>query len=184
LRGVSMPSNKSLSRLPVAEVVGGSLPIESTSALELPGPLAERATSGLVVIDGPPPPVSPEIVARDSLGRMTMRATRLSEPLQLDGLLDERVYFDVPAVTDFIQQEPSEGAPATDQTEVWVTFDDETLYVSARCWSEEPDRIVANEMKRDGYGMFGNDTFSVLLDTFYASPKRVCFCDKSGGGLV
>ena len=183
LRGVSMPSNESLIRPPVAEVVGGSLPIESMSALKLPGLLAEPTASGLVVIDGPPPPVSPEIVARDSLGRMTMRATRLGEPLQLDGLLDERVYFDVPAVTDFIQQEPREGAPATDQTEVWVTFNDETLYVSARCWSEEPDRIVANEMKRDGYGMFGNDTFSVLLDTFYDRRNAFSFVTNPVGGL-
>ncbi|MEE2790344.1 MAG: DUF5916 domain-containing protein [Acidobacteriota bacterium] len=142
-----------------------------------------RAESGAVVIDGPPPPPPPEVVARDSQGRMTIRAIRLGEPLQLDGLLQESVYSDVPAVTDFIQQEPSEGAPATDQTEVWVTFDDETLYVSARCWSEAPDQIVANEMKRDGYGMFGNDTFSVVLDTFYDRRSAFGFMTNPVGGL-
>ena len=158
----------------------GAPPVGSPTASLLSGVQAE---SGAVVIDGPPPPPPPEVVARDSQGRMTIRAIRLNEPLQLDGLLQEPVYSDVPAVTDFIQQEPSEGAPATDQTEVWVTFDDETLYVSARCWSEEPDRIVANEMKRDGYGMFGNDTFSVLLDTFYDRRSAFAFVTNPVGGL-
>ena len=86
------------------------------------------------IIDGPPPPMAPAVVARDQSGRVTMRAIRLDEPLRLDGQLDEPVYETIAAVTDFIQQEPNEGAPATEQTEVWVLFDRETVYVSARCW--------------------------------------------------
>ena len=88
-----------------------------------------------------------------------MRAIRLDEPLRLDGQLDERVYQTIAPVTGFIQQEPNEGAPATEQTEVWVLFDSETIYVSARCWDSQPDRTVANEMRRDSYAMYGNDTF-------------------------
>ncbi len=139
-----------------------------------PQPESERSrgVTGLAVapgfvIDGPPPPVLPDVVARDALGRLTMRAFRLARPLQIDGQLDESVYGERAAVTDFVQQEPDEGGPATDQTEVWVLFDDDTIYISARCWSEEPDRIVANEMKRDSPGVFGNETFAVVLDTFY-----------------
>ena len=33
---------------------------------------------------------------------------------------------------DFVQQEPHEGEPATDKTEVWVFFDDKNIYVGAR----------------------------------------------------
>ena len=135
------------------------------------------------LIHGPPPPLPPEVVARDDLGRMTLRAIRLGAPLQLDGRLDERVYHEVPPVTDFVQQEPNEGAPAGDQTEVWVTFDDDTLYVSARCWSRAPDRIVANEMKRDSYGMYGNETLGIVLDTFYDRRNAFAFTTNAIGGL-
>ena len=134
-------------------------------------------------IDGPPPPLPPEVVARDARGRMTLRAIRLDAPLQLDGRLDERVYHDVPPVTGFIQQEPNEGAPAADQTEVWVAFDADTLYVSARCWSQDPDRIVANEMKRDSWGMYGNETLGVVLDTFYDRRNAFAFTTNAIGGL-
>ena len=134
-------------------------------------------------IHGPPPPLPPEVAARDDLGRVTLRAVRLDAPLQLDGRLDERVYHDVPPVTGFVQQEPNEGAPAADQTEVWVTFDADTLYVSARCWSRAPERIVANEMKRDSWGMYGNDTLGVVLDTFYDRRNAFAFTTNAIGGL-
>ncbi len=135
------------------------------------------------LMHGPPPPFPPEVAARDDLGRLTMRAIRLAAPLQLDGRLDERVYRDVPPVTGFIQQEPVEGEPAVDQTEVWVTFDNDTLYVSARCWSAAPDRIVANEMKRDSWGMYGNETLGVVLDTFYDRRNAFAFTTNAIGGL-
>ena len=135
------------------------------------------------IIDGPPPPVPPAMVARDQSGRVTMRAIRLDEPIRLDGQLDERVYQTIAPVTDFIQQEPNEGASATEQTEVWVLFDSETVYIAARCWDSQPDQTVANEMRRDSYGMYGNDTFAVMLDTFYDRRNGFNFMTNALGGL-
>ena len=54
-----------------------------------------------LVIDGPPPPQAPDVIARDAAGRATVRAVRVTEPLRIDGALDERVYQDVPAVVRF-----------------------------------------------------------------------------------
>ena len=163
-----------------------------TGRADLPGPSRRPpepsdARAGLAItpvsmIDGPPPPVPPAVATRDQ-GRVTMRAIRLGEALQLDGRLDERVYHTVAPVTDFVQQEPGEGALATEQTEVWVMFDRDTVYVAARCWNSEPDRIVANEMKRDARGMFGNETFSVVLDTFYDRRNGFSFITNALGGL-
>ena len=129
-------------------------------------------------------PIAPEVIRRDAEGRATMRAIRLDAPLQLDGQLDERVYFTVPPVTDFIQQEPDEGEPARDQTEVWVLFDRDTFYVAARCWSTDPDRIIANEMKRDSYNMFGNETFSVVLGHLLRPPERLQLHHQRARGAV
>src|SRR5690349_9158211 len=70
--------------------------------------------------DGPPAPAPPEVVSRDQAGRATVRAIRLASPLRVDGRLDEEVYSSTTAISDFIQTEPSEGAPASEKTEVWV----------------------------------------------------------------
>ncbi|MFP5380488.1 MAG: hypothetical protein ACLGHP_12225, partial [Vicinamibacteria bacterium] len=93
-------------------------------------------------IDGPPPPAPPAVVARDAEGRATVRAMRLPAPLIFDGRLDELAYTNVPPISDFIQQDPAEGEPSAEKTEVWVFFDDEHIYVSARLWETEPSRRV------------------------------------------
>ena len=97
----------------------------------------------------PPPPVAPASVSRNAQGRATLRATRISEPLRIDGRLDEPAYEQVQPIGDFVQFEPVNGAPATEKTEVWVLFDDGNFYVSGKAYDGSPDRWVLNEMRRD-----------------------------------
>ena len=134
-------------------------------------------------IDGPPAPVAPDVFIRDDQGRVTMRPTRLANSLVLDGQLDEDMYRRVSPVGNFVQQEPNEGQLATEQTEVWVWFDDDNIYIAARCWHSEPDRIVANEMKRDSYNMFGNEVFGVVIDPFYDRRNGYLFLTNALGAL-
>src|SRR6185295_9182804 len=132
--------------------------------------------------DGPPPPVAPEVVTRDAAGRATIRAVRLTSPLRIDGHLDEAVYTSVAPTSDFIQVEPNGGAPATEQTEVWVLFDSDHVYVSLRCRDSHPERMVANEMRRDHNNMFQNEYVGVLLDTFYDRRNALYFATTPLGG--
>ena len=132
--------------------------------------------AGAPAIDGPPPPVPPAVMARDELGRATVRAVRTAEPLRLDGRLDEGVYETVAPLTDFIQQVPDEGAPATERTEAWLLFDDENIYVGVRAHdSAPPDQWVANDMRRDTPQLRQNDTVAVIFDTFYDRRNGVAF---------
>ena len=156
--------------------------------------LAERpaaATSGgsamapRVLIDGPPPPVAPATVARDAAGAVTMRATRLPQPLRLDGALDEGFYEVVPPIEGFLQQMPLEGSPATERTEAWVFFDEENLYVAARLWDSAPEeRWVANEMQRDSFQLIQNEYFGIALDTFYDRRNGFGFLISPLGGFA
>ena len=130
-------------------------------------PLTVSALGVGILIDGPPAPIAPEVMTRDERGRTTIRAIRLDEEITLDGQLDEPVYDNL-AVTDFIQQVPNEGAPATERTEAWVLFDDTNVYVSARVHDSAPEsEWVANEMRRDTSQLRNNDTFTAFFDTFY-----------------
>src|SRR5437667_9218520 len=117
-------------------------------------------------IDGPPAPVGPEVVARDAEGRVTIRAVRLTEPLVIDGLLKDPIYSQVPAIGDFVQQEPHEGEPATERTELWIFFDATNIYFAVRCLDDQPERIIANEMRRDSNNIFQNDNVQLVIDTF------------------
>ena len=51
-------------------------------------------------------PVPPAVLSRDEAGNTFVRATRITEPLRIDGRLDEPAYSQVQFIGDFVQQEP------------------------------------------------------------------------------
>ena len=145
----------------------------------------ERVALSPGVIDGPAPPLAPAVISRDADRRATIRATRLQQELDLDGDLDEPVYQSVPALTEFIQQSPDAGAPATEKTEAWILFDDQHLHVGGRIWdSAPPSEWIANEMRRDTAQLRENDTFALILDTFYDRRNGVAFYTNALGAIA
>lgn len=148
--------------------------------LLMPVRLTAEATSSPAqeAPDGSAAPVK----TRDRDGRVTVRAFRVAEPPRIDAILDEALYASRPPITDFIQQEPREGEIATERTLVWLSFDDENLYVGARCYDSQPQRIVANDMRRDGRNVSQNDNFSIVLDTFHDRRNGYEFLMNAIGG--
>jgi hypothetical protein len=135
--------------------------------------------------DGPPAPLPPEVITRDATGtRATIRAVRLTLPLKIDGRLDEEVYQTVPSISDFIQQEPQEGVPATEKTEVWIFFDDENFYLAARCWDSHPERMIATEMRRDGTRIPRNEDLAFGLDPYFDHRNGFNFEFTPVGGMM
>ena len=132
---------------------------------------------------GPAAPGAGEAVRRDADGRVTLRAFRLAEPLTVDGVLDDPVYDQVPAADGFTQQEPIEGAPASESTRVWVFYDDDGLYVAAELAEDHPELLMANEMRRDQRNIHWGDSFSVIIDTFYDRRNGFLFHTNALGAL-
>ena len=148
------------------------------------GQRTPRAETTSASNEDPPPPVAPEMVSRGENGRVVMRATRLTEPLRVDGRLDEPLYQSVEPVSGFVQSLPDTGAPSSEKTEVWVAFDASNLYVSCRCYeSSPPNTWVANELRRDGTQLRQNDTFGVLFDTFHDRRNGFFFYTNPIGGF-
>lgn len=135
-------------------------------------------------LDAPPAPVPPAVLSRDAEGNVTIRAIRLSEPLALDGRLDDRLYRDTLPIDQFVQQEPREGDPATEKTEVWVAFDDDAFYVGARLWESDASRRVMSDMRRDAANLYNNDHFAVLIDTFNDRRNGYLFYANAQGGMA
>ena len=155
--------------------------IPGTAGLPAAAPASAAVDPGL--IDGPPAPAAPAVMNRNAEGRTTVRAIRLDEGIRLDGVLDEPVYRMVPAITDFIQHVPDNGAPATEPTAAWIMFDDTNVYVSARLWeSAPPSRWVANEMRRDTAQLRENDNFGAFFDAFYDRRNGFMFYANPLGG--
>ena len=114
----------------------------------------------------------------------TLRAVRVTEPLEIDGVLDEPFYRSVPPISEFVQGVPEEDGEPSELTEVWIGFDDNNVYVSAKIWDTAgPDGWIANEMRRDSQFLQSNDHFGVYLDTFYDRRNAASFSGNSVGGF-
>jgi hypothetical protein len=138
---------------------------------------------GAVAIDGPPAPAAPAVMARDDRGRVTIRAVRVAG-LKVDGVLDDEAYRTVQPLSDFIQTEPREGDRISEPTDVWVLFDADNLYIVCRCRDSQPERIVANDMRREGRNITQGDNFSMIIDTFYDRRNGYEFLVNAVGGMV
>ena len=98
----------------------------------------------------------------------TMTAHRITTPIVVDGRFGpEEPYGMFPPTSGFIQQDPQEGEPSSENTDVWVLFDDKNLYIAAKCWDSHPEREVLTELRRDSSNIFNNESVTVVLDTFH-----------------
>ena len=138
-----------------------------------------------MVAGAPPPPILPATASRNAAGQVTVRAVRLTGGFDLNGVLDDAIYRAVDAISDFIQLDPDNGAPATEKTEVWLFFDDTNFYIAARCWHSAPEsEWIANEMRRDSFNVLNNEGFGFLLDTFYDRRNGIIFNVNPIGGRM
>ncbi len=95
-----------------------------------------------------------------------IKAVKINEKITIDGTLDESIWERAPVATDFIQNEPREGAPSSLRTEARVLYDQDNLYIGARLWDPNPDTAVVSELKED-FSPRDNDVFGFMVDTFH-----------------
>ena len=97
--------------------------------------------------------------------------------IRVDGTLDESIWHTAPAVTDFLQAEPDEGATPTDRMEVRFVYDDSALYVGARMFSTDP--VQATLSRRDDGGQA--ESIQIELDTYFDRRTAYMFGVTAAG---
>ena len=91
---------------------------------------------------------------------------RVEQAPRIDGRLDEAVWRAAAVIDEFVQQEPAEGAPATERTAVRLLYDARALYVGVEAFDSQPAGVIATEMRRDSPRLLDEDNFQMILDTF------------------
>ena len=100
---------------------------------------------------------------RTDAERPQVLAVATEESIRIDGRLDEAVWRALPAANAFVQSEPREGDASTEDTEVWVAYDDSHLYVAAYLHdSAEP---IVTDIRKD-FSESTQDVFQVIVDPF------------------
>ena len=88
-----------------------------------------------------------------------------SNPPIIDGQLDEASWQSATIINDFVQHEPTAGAPTDLKTNVYLLYDNNRLYVGFECHKADMDKLMANETRRDSR-FFLDDYVAVYLDTY------------------
>ncbi len=113
-------------------------------------------------------------------GSVRAHGVRTDQPPVIDGRLDDLVWSRGPAITNFIQNEPFEGRPSSERTEVRIAFDDDAIYVGAWLYDTDPAAIVQGEARRD-VDLADMDAFLLVLDTYLDRQNAFVFGTTPAG---
>jgi hypothetical protein len=143
-------------------------PRDACSALLLTAVLRGGAVAGA---GAPLPPEEPP----------SATAVRVEEPPTVDGdVLGDPAWSAAPPLLDFWQTAPSEGAPASERTEVRIVYTSDTLYFGVVCRDSDPAGIVVNGSRRDS-PLDETDSFQIILDTYRDRQNGFVFGTNPAG---
>jgi hypothetical protein len=125
---------------------------------------SDPGTGGTLILGADPAAAGGGVSVGALAGRPTVSITRTTTPPAIDGRIDDAVWRNAARVTEFVQQRPLEGAPATEQTEVWIAYDSQNLYFAVHAHYSDPTLVRANRVDRDQTGR--DDTVRVYFDPF------------------
>ena len=180
--------------LVVAAGTAASAAQEQEPALPAAGlALPPTASAPLSRGSDPPPaaasaPVQPPPMAGFGLvpGRPTVRPPRTDTPPDIDGRLDDVAWRSAATITEFTQQAPLEGAPATEDTEVYIAYDSDHLYFGFHLHYTDPSIMRANRVDRDT--AWADDLITIYIDTFLDQQRAYDFdlnaYNVQGDGIV
>lgn len=96
----------------------------------------------------------------------------------IDGILNDSCWDQVEWGENFIQIEPTENKPPTQETAFKILYDDNNLYVFIRAFDTEPDKISKIISRRDN---FDGDRVEIDIDSYYDQQTAFSFTATSTG---
>ena len=96
----------------------------------------------------------------------------------IDGLGNDEAWNLVEWTSDFIQSQPAENKPPSQQTAFKVLYDNDNVYVFIRAYDTEPDKISKIMSRRDN---FNGDMIFVEFDSHFDKQTDFLFCASASG---
>lgn len=100
------------------------------------------------------------------------------EPIKIDGNLDDPSWNVVPWTSGFVEFEPDNNTPPTQQTRMKIVYDDKNLYVAFRCMEPNPAMIVQRMGRRDE---FPGDWVELNIDSYNDDRTAFSFTISASG---
>ncbi len=111
----------------------------------------------------------------------SITAAPITSAPRIDGRLTDPQWQQATPFTDFLQSDPHEGQPASQRTEVRVLLGDDALYVGARMFDSEPEKLRTRLSRRDN--AVSTDRFEVMFDGYHNHRTGAHFRVNPGGAI-
>src|SRR3972149_9314672 len=96
----------------------------------------------------------------------------------VDGLIEEDIWKNVEWEGNFVQREPYENQPPSQETQFKILYDDNNLYIAIRAFDTAPDSIEKRMSRRDG---FEGDWIEVNIDSYHDLRTAFSFSITAAG---
>ena len=103
----------------------------------------------------------------------TVHISRTENPPQIDGLITDECWGSTESVSGFFQFDPLNGALASEETLVWIVYDQKNLYFAFLMKDSQPEKIWAELTPRNTYE--NNDSITVIIDTYNDKRTSITF---------
>ena len=108
-------------------------------------------------------------------------AARATEAPTLDGdVLGDPAWANAAPISGFTQEQPNEGQPVSERTEVRVLFTNDTLYIGAVMYDSDPSGIIVSDARRDA-PLDDTDSFQMIVDTYRDRQNGFVFGTNPAG---
>jgi len=97
--------------------------------------------------------------------RKNVSAKKISDKIQIDGILSEESWKLANSITDFKQRLPIDGNEPTEKSEMKILYDEENLYFGFIFFDSEPDKIRSTILNRGGW-IHRDDKLEISIDTY------------------
>lgn len=102
----------------------------------------------------------------------------------IDGLLNETHWEKAELLSEFWQHSPVDTAMARNQTEILLTYDDNFIYIGAKCYNNKKDAIIQSLKRDNEHAYWRSDAISLIIDPVNTRTNGYFFGVNAGGAQV
>ncbi|HBD25308.1 DUF5916 domain-containing protein [Flavobacterium sp.] len=116
--------------------------------------------------------------------KKSVSTKKTTENISIDAELNEASWKDAEIATDFVSLEPKNGTPIPEEfkTEVKILYSDDAIYIGAKLYDPNPEKILKELVERDEIGT--SDFFGIFINGYNDGQQEFRFFVTAANGQV
>ena len=106
---------------------------------------------------------------------------KVSSSPKIDGYLEDSFWGSIRALKGFVQFEPYNGKPVSEETRAYIAYNEDNLFIAFNCLDSQSQKIKGDLTPREKFLLETNDDVQVILDTYYDKRNEYVFIVNSKG---